>query len=50
MNNNIEVIGIDHGWSYIKTVTSVFSTSIEENPSSTFFKDVLEYKGKQSYM
>lgn len=46
MNNNIEVIGIDHGWSHIKTVTSVFSTSIEENPSPTFFKDVLEYKGK----
>lgn len=46
MNNNIEVIGIDHGWSHIKTVTSVFSTSIEENPSPTFFKNVLEYKGK----
>lgn len=46
MNNNIEVIAIDHGWSHIKTVTSVFSTSIEENPSPTFFKDVLEYKGK----
>jgi plasmid segregation protein ParM len=46
MNNNIEVIGIDHGWSHIKTVTSVFSTSIEENPSPTFLKDVLEYKGK----
>lgn len=46
MNSNIEVIGIDHGWSHIKTVTSVFTTSIEENPSPTFFKDVLEYKGK----
>lgn len=46
MNNNIEVIGIDHGWSHIKSVTSVFSTSIEENPSPTFFKDVLEYQGK----
>ncbi|MGB4659464.1 MAG: ParM/StbA family protein [Mobilitalea sp.] len=45
-NNIIEVIGIDHGWSHIKSVTSVFSTSIEENPSPTFFKDVLEYQGK----
>lgn len=44
-NNNIEVIGIDHGWSHIKTVTTVFASSIEVNPSPTFFKDVLEYGG-----
>ena len=46
MDNNIEVIGVDHGWSHVKTATTVFTTSIEENPSPTFFKDVLEYEGK----
>nr|WP_207725146.1 ParM/StbA family protein [Anaerocolumna cellulosilytica] len=46
VNNKIEVIGIDHGWSHMKTPTTVFTTSIKENPSPTFFKDVLEYKGK----
>ena len=43
MDNNIEVIGVDHGWSHVKTATTVFTTSIEENPSPTFFKHVLEY-------
>ncbi len=46
MTSNIEVIGIDHGWSQIKTASVVFPSAIEENPSPTFFKDVLEYKGK----
>ena len=46
MTNNIEVVGIDHGWSQIKTLTTVFPSAIEENPSPTFFKDVLEYEGK----
>ena len=44
--NKIEVIGVDHGWSHIKTAATVFTTSIEENPSPTFYKDVLEYRGK----
>ena len=26
MNNKLEVIGIDHGWSMMKTVTQVFVT------------------------
>lgn len=46
MTNNIEVIGIDHGWSQVKTATTVFPSAIEENPSPTFLKDVLEYEGK----
>ena len=46
MDKNMEVIGVDHGWSHVKTAATVFTTSIEENPSPTFYKDVLEYKGK----
>ena len=46
MTSNIEVVGIDHGWSQIKTASVVFPSAIEENPSPTFFKDVLEYEGK----
>ena len=30
MNNNIEVIGIDHGWSQMKTSNTCFNTSIKE--------------------
>lgn len=46
MGNNIEVIGIDHGWSHMKTASKVFTTGIVLNPSPTFYKDVLEYEGK----
>ena len=28
MNNKLEVIGIDHGWSMMKTVTQVFVLSL----------------------
>lgn len=28
MNNKLEVIGIDHGWSMMKTVTQVFVTGV----------------------
>lgn len=31
MNNNIEVIGIDHGWSQMKTSNTCFNTSIKES-------------------
>lgn len=30
MNNKLEVIGIDHGWSMMKTVTQVFVTGVNE--------------------
>ena len=30
MNNKLEVIGIDHGWSMMKTVTQVFVTGVKE--------------------
>lgn len=30
MNNKIEVIGIDHGWSNMKTSSQVFTTGVKE--------------------
>lgn len=30
MNNKLEVIGIDHGWSMMKTVSQVFVTGVKE--------------------
>ena len=30
MNNKLEVIGIDHGWSMMKTISQVFVTGIKE--------------------
>lgn len=44
MNKNIEVIGIDHGWSQIKTSSTCFNTSIKELANAPAFHDnVLEY-------
>lgn len=42
-----EVIGIDHGWSYIKTANDVFKSGVKEiTTEPAFFDDVLEFKGK----
>lgn len=30
MDKHIEVIGIDHGWSGMKTVSQVFTTGVKE--------------------
>ena len=40
MNNKLEVIGIDHGWSMMKTVTQVFVTGVKEitTNSGTFWR------------
>lgn len=47
MNNKLEVIGIDHGWSMMKTVTQVFVTGVKEiTTTPALFGDVLEYEGK----
>ena len=44
MNNNIEVIGIDHDWSQMKTSNTCFNTSIKELANAPAFHDnVLEY-------
>ena len=45
--DNIEVIGVDHGWSQMKTVHTIFSAGIEEILSEpAFFDDVLEYEDR----
>jgi len=47
MNNKIEVIGIDHGWSNIKTSSQIFVTGVKEiTTEPALFDGVLEYKGK----
>lgn len=47
MNNKIEVIGIDHGWSNCKTVSQVFVTGVKEiTTEPALFDNVLEYKDK----
>ena len=53
MNNSIEIIGIDHGWSQMKTSNYCFNTSIKELPNVPAFTDnVLQYDNMmmQSYM
>ena len=47
MNNKLEVIGIDHGWSMMKTISQVFVTGVKEittTPArkSTGFFDISE--------
>lgn len=32
MNNKLEVIGIDHGWSMMKTISQVFVTGVKILP------------------
>ena len=45
--NNIEIIGIDHGWSQMKTISQVFVTGVKEiTTTPALFGDVLEYEGK----
>lgn len=47
MDTRIEVIGIDHGWSMMKSVSEVFVTGIKEITTiPALYKDTLEYKGK----
>lgn len=47
MNTNIEVIGIDHGWSQMKTSSCCFNTSIKRLPNEpAFYDNVLEYNGR----
>ena len=44
MNKHIEVIGIDHGWSKIKTVSEVFTTGVKEiSTEPAFFDNIVQY-------
>lgn len=50
MNNKLEVIGIDHGWSMMKTVTQVFVTGVKEiTTTPALFGDVLEFRFKSRF-
>lgn len=47
MERHIEVIGIDHGWSNIKTITQIFTTGVKEiTTEPAFYDDVVELNGK----
>ncbi len=46
MDKSIEVIGIDHGWSNMKTATQVFTTGVKEiTTEPAFFDNVVEFGG-----
>lgn len=46
MNKHIEVIGIDHGWSGIKTVSQEFTTGVKEiSTEPAFYDNVVEFEG-----
>lgn len=46
MDRHIEVIGIDHGWSNMKTVSQVFTTGAKEIATEpAFFDNVVEWGG-----
>ena len=47
MEKHIEVIGIDHGWSNMKTATQIFITGVKEiTTEPAFYDDVVELDGK----
>ena len=47
MENKLEIIGIDHGWSNIKTTNMVFTTAVSHIANEPgVFDNILEYEGK----
>ena len=47
MNNKLKVIGIDHGWSMMKTISGICHRALKEiTTTPALFGDVLEYEGK----
>ena len=45
----IEVIGIDHGWSKIKTVNGVFTTGVKKITTRPALPNNIVYWGGQAY-
>ena len=44
MENRLEIIAIDHGWSNIKTVNTVFSTAVNKIANEPgIFDNILQY-------
>lgn len=47
MENKLEIIAIDHGWSNIKTVNTVFTTAVKRIANEPgIFDNILQYEGK----
>lgn len=46
MDKHIEVIGIDHGWSNMKTADQIFTTGVKEiSTELAFYDNVVEWNG-----
>ena len=46
MNKHVEVIGVDHGWSGMKTVSQVFTSGVKEiTTEPAFFNNIVEFRG-----
>lgn len=46
MDMNMEIIGIDHGWSQMKTAVHVFTSGVELLPNEpAFYDEILEFEG-----
>lgn len=46
MDKHIEVIGIDHGWSNMKTADQIFTTGVKEiSTEPAFYDNVVEWNG-----
>lgn len=45
--NNVEIIGIDHGWSMMKTISHVFTAGVGEiKTEPAIYENLLEYEGR----
>lgn len=46
MDRHIEVIGVEHGWSGMKTVSQVFTTGVKEiTMEPAFYNNIVEFNG-----
>lgn len=46
MDKHIEVIGVDHGWSGMKTASQVFTTGVKEiTTEPAFFDNIVKFEG-----
>lgn len=48
-NQNVEIIGIDHGWSKIKTANSIFTTGVKRMTTRPALPNNIVYLGGQAY-
>lgn len=48
-NDDIEIIGVDHGWSKIKTVGSVFTSGVKKIATEPALADNIVYSGSSFY-